>query len=50
VPVDMSSDQSGPSFLPRNGKEAALWLVMVLAGAFVGRCLVVLAYRLANQE
>ncbi len=50
MPVDLSSDPPGPSFLPRNGKEAALWLAFVMAGALVGRCLVVLAYRLANQE
>lgn len=50
MPVDMSSDQPGPSFLPRSGKEAALWLALVVAGAFLGRFLVVLAYRATNQE
>lgn len=48
--ADLTADQPGPSFLPRNRKEAALWLTMVFLGAVVGRCLVVLAYRLTNQQ
>lgn len=40
----------GPSFLPRNAKEAFLWLVLVFVGAFVGRFFVVFAYRVAHQQ
>ena len=40
----------GPSFLPRNAKEAFLWLVLVFVGAFVGRFFVVFAYRVARQQ
>lgn len=40
----------GPSFLPRNCKEALLWLLLVLCGAFLGRFFVVLAYRVSHQQ
>jgi len=42
--------QAGPSYLPRNAKEAFLWLMLVFFGAFVGRFFVVLAYRVAHQQ
>ena len=34
----------GPSYLPHSWQEATLWLTMVLAGAFVGRSVMVFAY------
>jgi hypothetical protein len=39
---------SGPGYLPHSTREALLWLILVLIGAFVGRFLVVHAHRIAN--
>jgi hypothetical protein len=42
------ANTSGPGYLPRNTREALIWLALVLVGAFVGRFFVVHAHRLAR--
>lgn len=43
------ADTSGPGYLPRSGREAFVWLVLVLIGAFAGRFMVVHAHKITRR-
>jgi hypothetical protein len=43
------ASRSGPDYVPRSMREALIWLVLVLVGAFVGRFFVVHAHRIARR-